>query len=94
VGVKDHQMNFIFFVNNGKDCSESIVQSISFHNELSIGNLINEDRSRGECFLGRIKSITTGRVELLRDVLPNKAYQWNNNIQVVEDRLAIKISKT
>jgi len=24
-GVKGHQMNFIFFVNNGKDCSESIV---------------------------------------------------------------------
>ena len=23
--VKSHQMNFIFFVNNGKDCSESIV---------------------------------------------------------------------
>ena len=24
-GVKGHWMNFIFFVNNGKDCSESIV---------------------------------------------------------------------
>jgi len=24
VGVKGHRMNFIFFVNNGKDCSESI----------------------------------------------------------------------
>jgi len=24
-GVKGHQMNFIFFINNRKDCSESIV---------------------------------------------------------------------
>ena len=25
VGVKSHQINFIFFINNGKDCSENIV---------------------------------------------------------------------
>ena len=31
--VKDNWMNFIFFVNNKEDCSESIVQGISFHNE-------------------------------------------------------------
>jgi len=24
-GVKGHQINFVFFVNNGKDCSKSIV---------------------------------------------------------------------
>ena len=25
IGMKSHQMNFIFSVNNGKDCSKSIV---------------------------------------------------------------------
>ena len=40
VGVKINQVNFIFFINNKKDYSKSIVQSISFHDELSIGNLI------------------------------------------------------
>ena len=34
IGVKRNQMNFIIFINNGEDCSESIVQGISFHNEL------------------------------------------------------------
>jgi len=58
-GVKSHWMNFIFFVNNGKYCSESIVQSISFHDELSIGNPMSENGSRGECLLERIESITT-----------------------------------
>ena len=51
VGVKDNQMDFIFFINNGKSYSKSIVQSISFHNDLSIRNPMSENRSRGECLL-------------------------------------------
>jgi len=86
-------MNFIFLVNNGKDCNKSIVQSISFQNELSIGNPMSENKSRDKCFLERIESILIGRVELPRNVLLGEACQWNNNIQVVEDELAIKISK-
>jgi len=80
VGVKSHQMNFIFFINNGKDCSESIVQSISFHNELSIGNPMSEDRGRSECFLEIIESIMTGGVKLPRNVLLGEVYQWNDNV--------------
>ena len=72
VEVKDNQINFIFFINNGKDCSESIVQSIIFHDQSSIKNLMSEDGSRDECFLERIESIMTEGVELLRDVLPDK----------------------
>jgi len=74
-GVKGHQMNFIFFITNRKDCSESIVQSISFHNELSIRNPISEDRSEDECLLERIESIITEGVELSRNVLPGEACQ-------------------
>jgi len=80
MGVKSHQMNFIFFVTNRKDCSESIVQSISFHDELSIKNLMSKDGSRDECLLERIESITTGRVELPKGVLPGKVCQWNDNV--------------
>ena len=69
VGVKGHWMNFIFFVINGKHCSKSIVQSISFHDELSIGNPMSKDGGRDECFLERIKSIITGEVKLPRNVL-------------------------
>jgi len=57
-------MNFIFFVNNGKDCSESIVQSISFHDKLSIRNLISENKSRGECLLVKVESITIEGVKI------------------------------
>ena len=53
VRVKDNWMNFIIFVNNREDCSKSIVQSISFHNELSIRNLMSKNRCRGKCFLKR-----------------------------------------
>ena len=87
-------MNFIFFVNNRKDCSKSIVQSISFHNELSIRNPMSKNRSRGECLFERIEGIMTGRVKLPRDILPGKACQWNNNVWIVKDKLVIKISKT
>ena len=64
-GVKGDQMDFIFFVNNGKNYSESIVQSISFHNELSIGNLMSEDGSG-------VESITTEGVKLLGNILPSE----------------------
>jgi len=43
--VKSNWVNFIIFINNGEDCSKSIVRSISFHNELSIGNTMSKDRS-------------------------------------------------
>ena len=87
-------MNFIFFINNRKDCSKSIVQSISFHYELSIGNSISENRSGGKYLLERVESITTGGVKLPRNVLLGKACQWNDDIQIVEDEPAIEISKT
>ena len=73
-------MNFIIFINNGEDCSESIVQGISFHNELSIGNPMSKDRSRSKCFLERVESILTGGVKLLRNVLLGETCQWNNNV--------------
>ena len=43
--VKSNWVNFIIFINNREDCSESIVRSISFHDELSIGNPMSKDRS-------------------------------------------------
>jgi len=39
--VKGNWINFIIFVNNRENCSESIVQSICFYNELSIRNPIS-----------------------------------------------------
>jgi len=78
--VKGNRMNFIIFINNGEDCSESIVRGISFHNELSIGNPMSKDRSGGKCFLERVESIYIGGVELPRNVLLDKACQWNDNV--------------
>ena len=52
---------------------------------------MSEDRCGGECFLKRVKSILTGGVKLPRNVLPGEACQWNDNVQVVEDELAVKV---
>ena len=60
--VKGNWMDFIFFINNRKNCSESTVKSISFHDKLNIRNSMSEDRSRDECLLERIESITIGGV--------------------------------
>ena len=73
-------MNFIFFINNKEDCSKSIVQSISFHDELSIRDLISEDEDRGEYFLEGVESIITGEVKIPENVLLDEVCQWNNNI--------------
>ena len=78
--VKGNWMNFIIFVNNRENCSKSIVQGISFHNELSIGNPMSKDRSGGKCFLERVESILTEGVELPRNVLPDEVCQWNDNV--------------
>ena len=55
---------------------------------------MSKDRSEDECLFERIESITIGEVKLPRDVLLGEAYQWNNNVQVVEDKPVIKISET
>jgi len=94
VRVKGNWMNFIIFINNGEDCSKSIVRGIGFHNELSIGNPMSEDRSRDKCFLERVESILTGGVELPRSVLPDEVCQRNNNVQVVEDEPVVKVCET
>ena len=60
IRVKGNWMDFIFFIHNRKDYSKSIVQSISFYDELSIENLISEDKSRDECLLEEVESITIG----------------------------------
>jgi len=87
-------VNFIIFINNREDCSKNIVQGIGFHNELSIGNPMSEDRCGDKCFLERVESILIGKVKLPRNVLPNEVCQWNNNVQVVEDEPAVKVCKT
>jgi len=73
-------VNFIIFVNNGENCSKSIVRDISFHDKLSIRNPMSKDRSRSKCFLERVESIYIGGVKLLRNVLPGEACQWNDNV--------------
>ena len=73
--VKDHWMNFIFFVNNEKNCSKSIVQSISFHDKLSIRNPMSEDGSRGKYIFERIESIIIEKIKLLGNVLLDEVCQ-------------------
>jgi len=94
VGVKGNWVNFIIFINNGEDCSESIVRGISFHDELSIGNPMSKDRSGSKCFLERVESIYTGGVKLPRNVLLGEACQWNDNVRVVEDEPVVKVCET
>jgi len=78
--VQNNQMNFVFFIHNRKNCSKSIVQSISFYNELSIRNPVHKDGSRGKCLLEGVESIMTGEIKLSVNVLPYEACQWNNNV--------------
>jgi len=54
---------------------------------------MSENRSGSECFFERVESIMTGGVKFPGNILLGKAYQWNDNIQIVKDELAIKISK-
>ena len=61
---------------------------------MSIGNPISKDRSKDEYLLEKVESIIIGEVELLGNILLDEACQWNNNVRAVEDKLAIKISKT
>ena len=68
-------MDFIFFINNRKDCSESIVQNISFHDKLSIGNPMSENRSEDECIFERIESIMIRGVKFPRNIFLSKVCQ-------------------
>ncbi len=52
---------------------------------------MSKDRSGGKYFLERVESILTGGVKLLRNVLPGKACQWNDNVRVVADEPVVKV---
>jgi len=55
---------------------------------------MSENKSGGECFLEGVESIITEGVEIPWNVLPGETCQWNNNVQIVKDELAIEISET
>ena len=55
---------------------------------------MSEDGSKSKCFLERIESIMTEGVKLPRNVLLGEACQQNDNVQVVEDKPAVKVCKT
>jgi len=61
---------------------------------LSIENPVSEDGSGGKYLFKRVESIMTGRIKLPGNVLLDEACQWNDNVQVVKDKLAIKVSKS
>ena len=61
---------------------------------MSIRNLVYENRSRDECLLKGVKSITTEEIELRENILLDKIYQWNNNIWAVENELMIEVNET
>jgi len=73
--VKNNWMNFIVFIHNKKNYSKSIVGGISFHNELSIGDLVHKNRYRDKYFLQEVESITTEGVKLPGDVLSDETGQ-------------------
>jgi len=66
-------MNFILFIYNWKDCSKSIVWSISFHNKLHVRDPVCENGYRDEYLLKWVESIIIRRIELLSNVLLGKA---------------------
>jgi len=55
---------------------------------------MSEDKSRGKCFFERVENISTGGVKLPRNVILGEVCQWNDNIQVVEDELVVKVCET
>jgi len=52
-----------------------------------------ENRSQSKYFLEEVESIMTGEIKLPGNVLLGKACQWNKNVQVVKDKLVVKVSK-
>jgi len=47
---------------------------------LSIGNPVYENKNRDKYILQGVESITIEEIELPENVLPDKTYQWNNNV--------------
>ena len=55
---------------------------------------MNKNKSRNECFLEKVESIMIGGVKLPENVLLSEVYQWNDNVQIVENKLVIEICET
>ena len=62
--VESERVDFTVGSDNGKDCAEGIVGSVSFHNKLSIRNPMSKNRSSSKstfkCFKGSAAIISEG----------------------------------
>jgi len=54
---------------------------------------MSENRSRGEYLFERIESIIIGGVKFPENILLGEIYQWNDNVQIVKDELAVEVSE-
>jgi len=50
-------VNFILFIHNRKDYSESIVRDISFYNKMNIRDLIYKNRREINAFSKKLKAL-------------------------------------
>ena len=60
---------------------------------MSIRDSVYKDRSENECFFKRVESIMIGGVKFPGNIPLDEIYQWDDNIWVVKDKLAMEISK-
>ena len=58
-GVECNKMYLIFFCHNWQYSYKSIIWDISFHNYLSVKDLVGKDWSRYECFFKDIECFPT-----------------------------------
>ena len=77
-----------------EDASESVVGHISFDHHLAAGQPMCEDRSLGEGFLKRLKGGIGLQTPVKDHTLAGQMSQWNNDIQITEDEMMVKVRET
>lgn len=78
IGIKDYWVNFIIQSHDGQYSNKSIIKSICFHDELSIGDPVCQNGSRSKQFLQDVKSFMIEGVEIPRNVFLGKIDEKDN----------------
>ena len=92
-GMESNRVKFAVWIVHGKNGRESIIRSVSFHDQWLVGNPVREDWSRSERFLEKFESGVAFRREVPCSTFPCELGKRNCDFQVVMNESPVEVGE-
>ena len=92
--AESERMDFAVGSDNGKNCAEGVVGSISFHNKLSIRDPMSKNRSSSKSAFKSFKGSAAIISEGPFDILAREAHKRKDDVRVIANESPVEVSET